>query len=362
MRFYPNLKIYSKNNLYIKSIKNSINSKKMSFGLKCRELENNLKKKLNVKNVILTTNGTSALMMAALASGIKKGDLVYCSNAAWVAATNPFLIIGAEIKLIDTKKNSEIIDFNELNKKIRNRPPKLVILVHLNGQPNYNSEFEFLKKKYKFFVIEDAAQALLSKYKNKSCGTKFDIGCFSLSIAKPIHMIYGGFCCTNKKNIAERLKAARNNGVFPSNESTALSTTTGLNFKPSDLHAAIGLENLRDFSRIKKILIQNMKIYENELKNKNIKFLKPEGKDSVPNFAHVLVKNKQKFFKFCKEFNIGTTPGLRGILESKNYSIKNKKHFKNSNLLSKRIVRIPFGAGYKPEEIKKIAIILNRYK
>ena len=59
-------------------------------------------------------------------------------------------------------------------------------------------KFHELKKKLKFKVIEDAAQAFLSSKtdENKPCGVKYEIGCFSLSIAKPIHMIYGGFCAT----------------------------------------------------------------------------------------------------------------------------------------------------------------------
>ena len=99
-----------------------------------------------------------------------------------------------------------MIDFNELNSKIVKYKPKLVFLVHMNGEPNYNKEFEKLKKKYKFFVIEDAAQAIFSKHENKICGTKYDIGCYSLGITKTLNMIYGGLCCTNSDKIAKKLR------------------------------------------------------------------------------------------------------------------------------------------------------------
>ena len=360
MRF-PNLKIYTPDKKYIQSISQTINVKKMSFGPKCRNLEEKLKKHLNVKHVILTTSGTNALMMAALSTNIKKNDKILCSNAAWVAATNPFLIMGAKIIVVDTKKDSEVVDFDALNKRIIKDKPKVVILVHLNGQPNYNKKFEKLKKKYKFFVIEDAAQAFLSKYKNKYCGTRYEIGCYSFSIAKPIHMVYGGFCCTNNADLAKRLMAARNNGQFPWNESVSLATTTGLNLKPSDIHASIGLENLRNFHKIRSTLIQTFRLYEKKINNKKIKFLSLQNKKDVPNFAQVLVKNRNNFLKYCIKKNIGANTGFRGLVETGLVKENNKKNLKNSMSLSKNIVRIPFGSGYKKKEILKIISILNKY-
>lgn len=359
--FFPNLKIFTNNKKYFRSISQTIDNKKMSFGPKCKFLEKKLKKHLSVKYAILTTSGTNALMMAALSTKIKKDDKVLCSNAAWVAATNPFLIMGAKIIVSDTKKNSEIVDFDSLNKKIIQEKPKVVILVHLNGQPNYNEKFHKLKKKYKFFVIEDAAQAFLSKHNNKFCGTKYEIGCYSLSIAKPIHMVYGGLCVTNNKYLANRLIAARNNGMFTKNEKNALATTTGLNLKPSDIHASIGLENFRNYKKIKKTLIQNSKIYEKKIFNNKIKFLKPEGKEAIPNFAQVLVKNRSHFMKYCIKNKIGVSKGLRGLVETGLIKSKKTQNLKNSNDLSKRIVRIPFGSGYQKNEILKITEVLNKY-
>ena len=110
-----------------------------------------LKKILNVKYVVLTTSGTSALMMATIASEIKSGDIVAAPNLTWVATTNPARIMGGRFILADTKKYSQQIDFTDLNKKIKKYKPKLVYLVHLNGKPAYNKKFDELKRKYKIF-------------------------------------------------------------------------------------------------------------------------------------------------------------------------------------------------------------------
>jgi perosamine synthetase len=362
MNNYPNLKIISNKKKYILTLKRSVLSNKMTLGPKCFELEEKLKNILNVKYAVLTTSGTNALMMAALALKVKTNDKVICSNLAWVAATNPILITGGRVIVVDCNKDSELVSFEKLNESIKKHKPKVVILVHLNGQCSYNDEFDKLKKKLKFKVIEDAAQAFLSKTdENKSSGTKYEIGCFSLSIAKPIHMIYGGFCVTNSKKIADKLIAIRDNGVSARGSIQTLSEMKGLNLRPSDLHAGIGLVNLKDMVKKKKILLENYKIYEKNISNNKIKVIKLEGKFSVPNFATVIVKNEKKFYKYCVKNKISITKGCSTLTQTK-IIFGNKKNLKNSYLVSKNLFRLPFGTGYKPKEILKISKILNNYK
>ena len=100
------------------------------------------------------------------------------------------------------------------------------------------------------------------------CGTKYEVGCFSLSITKPINMIYGGFCATNSKKIYNKLIAIRNNGVNaePENARLELASELGLNLKPSDLHASIGLINLNSRNTRMKNLKNALKEQERSTK------------------------------------------------------------------------------------------------
>jgi dTDP-4-amino-4,6-dideoxygalactose transaminase len=357
---FPSLKVLNYQKKFIQSISSSIEKNQMTLGPKCKELENMIREKLKVRHVVLTTSGTSALMMATICSGLKPNQLGLCSNLAWVAATNPILIMGGKLLVADTIKNTELIDFKKLNYLIKLKKPKLVVLIHLNGQSTYNNEFDRLKKKLKFFVIEDAAQAFLTVSQNKHCGTKYDIGCFSLSVAKPIHMAYGGFCVTNNSKLADKLIAARNNGVFEGNEK--LSQTLGLNLKPSDLHAAIGIENLKKFDERKKILLNLYNLYKKTLKNKKFNFIKLKGKESAPNFAQILIKPDQKqfFLEYCLKNGIGTAEGVTTIVETKMIKGSNE-NFPHSNYVARNLIRIPFGTGYKKNEIKKVIKILNEF-
>ena len=104
---YPWFKSLHNTKLFSKNIIQSVTNKKMTMSYKSYELENKIKKILNVKYVVLTTSGTSALMMATIASNIKPGDIVAAPNLTWVATTNPARIMGGRFILADTKKYSQ---------------------------------------------------------------------------------------------------------------------------------------------------------------------------------------------------------------------------------------------------------------
>ncbi|MDA9162018.1 aminotransferase class I/II-fold pyridoxal phosphate-dependent enzyme [Candidatus Pelagibacter ubique] len=359
---YPWFKSLHDSKKFAKSTLSLINLKRMTMGKKSYELEDKIKKILNVKHVILTTSGTSSLMMATIAANLKPNDVVLAPNLTWVATTNPARIMGAKFILADTLKHSDKVCFKDLNKKIKKYNPKIVFLVHLNGQPNYNKEFETLKKEKKFFVIEDAAQAFLSKTNlNRSIGTKYDIGCFSLSITKPIHMVYGGFCTTNSNKLAEKLRAIRNNGVNaePENARLELASEMGLNLKPSDLHSSIGVSNIGNLAKQIKKLKDIHSLYKNKISNKRINFLEVKGKYSVPCYNQVLVDNREEFIKFCMENSIGLNLGIRCLSET-DINI-DKGNYNNSLYLSKNLVRLPSGPGYNLKDISNIIREINKY-
>lgn len=360
---YPWFKPKINQEKYIRSLKGVVKSKSMTMGPKCAEFEKKLSSFLGVKYVVLTTSGTNALLMATLASKVKNNDLVISNNFTWVATTNPAKILGCKIKLVDTLKDSQKLDFEDLNNKIKKYKPKLVYLVHMNGETNYDDEFEKLKRKYKFFVIEDAAQAIFSRINNKkACGTKFDIGCYSLGITKSLNMIYGGFCATNSKKLYNRLITIKNNGLSSHKWylDREIATDTGLNLRTSDLHATLGLINFNEKEKIRNKVLSIYNYYKNNITNKNIKFLDISGNKSIPCWPQAIVSNKKKFSNFCKKNNIGIHLGLRCISETIPLK-ESDKYFPNSIYLSKHLIRLPSGPGYSLKEIKKITNILNNY-
>ena len=361
---YPWFKPF-KNISYIKNdIPEIIKNNKVTMGEYSKKLENKLKKILGVKYTILTTSGTSALMMATLGLGIGPGKKVICTDMTWIGTINPSLICGAQIYLVDTLPNSQKICFKKLNNLIKKVKPDLVILVHLSGEIVYDNDFNYLKKKMGFYVIEDSAQSFLVKNdKHKFCGTKYDIGCFSLSITKLVNMVYGGFCVTNSYKLFQKLKSIRNNGVNAEAENARLELANqpGLNLKPSDLHSYIGYLNLKQKKQIIERVNQVYFTYKKKLKNRYIKLLNVNSESLPTIYISAFVKNRNNFYNYCKMKGLQIHFGTRGIHETKITS-KLGLHFPNSYFISKKLIRLPSGPGYAIKDIFKIIDILNLYK
>tara|TARA_B100001287_G_C22646300_1_gene512868 strand:+ start:506 stop:1591 length:1086 start_codon:yes stop_codon:yes gene_type:complete len=334
----------------------------MTMGNEVVILENKLKKLLNVKYVVLTTSGTSALLMAYIALECLKNKKILTTNLSWIASINPALLTSCNIKLVDTYKNNQCVDFELLFNEIKKFKPDILVLVHLNGDIYYNDKLNYYKKKYNFKIIEDAAQSFLTKDKKTYCGTKYEIGCFSLGITKLINMVYGGFCATNSKVLYNRLYSIRNNGVnaIPENAKYELPTNVGLNLKPSNLHAAIGNLNL---SNSKRILTQVKKIYmtyKKMLNNEKIKIIDNYSLFAVPIYILVTVTNQKKFIGYCKRNGIILHFALRTLDQSK--LVKNKNKNCNSLFFSRNLIRLPCGPGYSIKKIIEICQLLNQYK
>ena len=360
---YPWFKPFKNINYIKNNLPEIVKNNKVTMGEYSEKLEKELKKILKVKHVVLTTSGTSALMMATLALGIRPGKKVICTDMTWIATINPSLICGSKIYLVDTLPKSQKVCFKHLNNLIKKIKPNLVILVHLSGENVYNKEFNYLKKKLGFDVIEDASQSFLVKdQEQKYYGTSYDIGCFSLSITKIINMIYGGFCVTNSSKLAESLIAIRNNGVNaePENAKLELANQPGLNLKPSDLHSCIGYSNLKHRKQIIKRVNKIYLTYKKKLKNNHIELLDIDFKNMPTIYVLAFVKNRNKFYNFCQKKNLEIHLGIRSIHETK--IINSDFSFPNSDHISKNLIRLPCGPGYTIKEISEIINLLNLYK
>jgi dTDP-4-amino-4,6-dideoxygalactose transaminase len=344
------------NNQILKEINNTIKNNHVTFGKNSILLENKLKKILKVKNVILCTSGTSALYMATLASNIASRGKVFSAIMTWSGAINGPLFARKKIDFIDNKINSTNADYKKILDKLNK--DDVLYLTHLNGKCGYDRKiFDTLKKK-KLFVIEDASQALLAKdFKNNYLGTKFDIGCFSLSYTKMLNMIYGGFCVTNNKDIAQNLRTIRNNGV---DNDLQIASSVGGNFKPNDVNVMFGLNSIDKIHQIKSKLIKIYRFYKKNLNNKNIKLIKFDNlKNEFPTYIEVLTNNRKKLINYLKAKNIGCSYSIRSLHLSKHLKITNK--FKNASNIDKQILRLPSGPGYSIAELSKIIRYINKF-
>lgn len=178
------------------------------FSQKCMEW---FEKVIGVKKAYLTPSCTSAIQISAIAT-IKKGDEVIAPSFTSPATVNPFIICGAKIKFVDIKPDTMNID-EELVESAVSDKTRAVVVVHYGGIACEMDKILEIVEKYGFILIEDAAHALLSKYKGKYLGTFGKFAALSFHQTKNITCGQGGAILINDLNLTEKVGIIRQNGT-----------------------------------------------------------------------------------------------------------------------------------------------------
>ena len=197
--------------------------------------------------VAALSSGTASLHLALILLGVKKGDIVLCSSFTFSASANPISYLGANPVFIDSDIDSWNMCPILLEKAIEdcildNEKPKAIMLVHLYGMPAKMDEIMKIANKYDIPVIEDAAEALGSTFKNKPLGTFGAFGVYSFNGNKIITTSGGGALFVKIAVMIEKAKflATQAREDKPHYEHSEI----GYNYRMSNVCAAIGLGQL----------------------------------------------------------------------------------------------------------------------
>ena len=151
----------------------------------------------------MTKSCTSALEMCALLINIKKDDEVIFPSYGYVSTVNAFVLRGAKPIFVDINSEDLNIDISQIEKKINKKTKAIVIINYAGGSCDIDKVIK-LKKKYNLYLIEDTAQSIFSKYKNKYLGTFGDLATMSFHQTKNIHCGEGGALFINNKKFIKR--------------------------------------------------------------------------------------------------------------------------------------------------------------
>ncbi len=235
------------------------------------DFEGKLEKYLGAKkHVVALNSGTSAIHLALILSGVTEGDEVLCQSFTYVATANPILYQKAKPVFIDSESDTWNICPKHLERAIKDRiangkKPKAIIIVHLYGMPCKIEEIVAIAKKYQITLIEDAAEALGSVYKDQKCGTFGDFSIFSFNNNKIVSSFGGGALVCN--NIEEKIEAiflatqAKDKSEFYSH------SKLGFNYRMSIIAALIGAEELSHLREYVSARIANHQNYKSLLED-----------------------------------------------------------------------------------------------
>ena len=227
--------------------------------------EQAIAKYCHVRHVFAVNSATSALHIACLALGVGPGDCVWTTPITFVASANCALYCGATVDFVDIDPQSYNMSVEKLREKLvfsraNGSLPKVVIPVHLSGNPCDMASIHELAKEFEFKVIEDASHAIGGKYQNEPIGNcRFsDITVFSFHPVKIITTAEGGAACTNDAELANKMALLRSHGITrdeaqmtgPSDgpwyyQQIAL----GFNYRMTELQSALGLSQMTRLDR-----------------------------------------------------------------------------------------------------------------
>ncbi|WP_299824921.1 DegT/DnrJ/EryC1/StrS family aminotransferase [uncultured Pontibacter sp.] len=197
----------------------------------------------NARYAVALNSGTAAIHMALRLLGVGPGDEVLCSTFTFAASANPILYLGAKPVFIDSEAETWNMCPDTLRDAIEERTnkgkkPKAILVVHLYGMPAKLKELMAVADEYGIPVVEDAAEALGSRYSGHQVGTFGQIGVFSFSDDKIITTSAGGAIITAEQELADKALFLANhaNDAAPNDDHAEL----GYNYRLSNISAGIG--------------------------------------------------------------------------------------------------------------------------
>jgi len=268
-----------------------------AFTKKCHEF---FEKKYGFKKVLLTTSCTDALEMAAILLDIQPGDEVIAPSYTFVSTVNAFSLRGAKLVFVDSCSDNPNIDPVAIRNSITDKT-RAIVIVHYAGIACDMDEIMSISREYNIPVVEDAAQAIDSYYKDKPLGSIGTFGTFSFHETKNIISGEGGMLVINDEQYIQRAEIIREKGTnrasfFRGEVNKYGWVDIGSSFLPSDIIAAYlyaQLESLDDIQGKRKALWNRY--------NANLASLAAENLIKLPDVPSYATNNAHMYYIVCND-------------------------------------------------------------
>ncbi|GAK59548.1 DegT/DnrJ/EryC1/StrS aminotransferase [Candidatus Vecturithrix granuli] len=266
----------------------------LKFKRKVVTLEQEFAKYSGVKHCVALSGGTGAIMAALVALGVGPGVKVLVPGYTFVASISAVISVGGQPILTEIDE-SLTMDPQDLEKKIT-KETKVIMPVHMLGNPCDMDAIMEVAKKHELLVLEDCCQALGASYKGKKVGSIGDIGAFSLNINKTITCGDGGLVTTNDQHLYERAFGFHDQGHLPLRMGVEIGKRSliGINLRLNELTGAFALGQLQKLDHI----LQTLRAKKTQFKHailagdiKNMTFRKINDPDECHTLLTVLFKD-----------------------------------------------------------------------
>ena len=327
-------------------------SKKITKGEITRKFEYEFAKFLGVKYALMVNSGSSANLISTFATGnpkmknfLRQNSKFIIQSLCWSTSLWPIIQSGFKAKFVDVNIKTLNIDIDKFKKCINTNNISGAVIVHVLGCSSNIEEISNICKNKNIFLIEDTCESLGTKYNNKYLGTFGDFGTYSFYYSHQITSGEGGMIVCNDRKKYEIIHSLRSHGwdrgLNNKNYRSFNFINSGFNVRPTDVTAAIGLNQLRRLNKFISIRKSNREKIINKLKNSenwNNQFsfvetpseLKPSWFGLPILINNTSINAKKKFIDFLNKSGIETRPILSG-------NFMNQKSIKLYKLNTKKI-------------------------
>jgi len=327
-----------------------------------------LEEKFNAKKVLLTHSCTAALEMAAILLDLKPGDEVILPSFSFVSTANAFYIRGAKLVFADIRKDTLNLDETKIEAAISEKT-KAIVPVHYAGVGCEMKEIKKLASKHNIPVVEDAAQGVSAKYKDKYLGTIGELGTYSFHETKNFICGEGGALVINDSKFIDRAEIIREKGTnrskfFRGEVDKYTWVDVGSSYLPSELSAAFLFAQLENLEQINQRRQRIYELYKNELDllEKNgilqLPFIPDECQANYHLFYILLESEKirDELIKFLRSHKIQAVfhflpLHLSPMGKSMGYM---DGQFSITESVSSRLLRLPFYYNLEKEEQERV--------
>jgi len=310
---------------------------------------------LNIKHSITVANGTDAIYIALKMLGIGQGDEVITTAHSWISTSETISQTGAKPIFVDTNKFF-CINVDLIESKITKRT-KAIVPVHLYGNSCDMSKINQIAKKHNLFVVEDCAQAILTKFKNKNVGTIGDAGTISFFPGKNLGAFGdAGAIITNKSFLAKNMKMYANHGGLVKHQHEI----EGINSRMDALQAAIlnvKIKYVEDWIQKRRQAAEMYNHYLKEIQEIALPQVQPNAKHSYHLYV-IKTKKRKALSNFMKSKKISTGIHYPKPLPALNCYKSHKidlSEFPNSIKDARQILSLPIFPEITEKQVKYVS-------
>ncbi|SVB66132.1 uncharacterized protein METZ01_LOCUS218986 [marine metagenome] len=339
-------------------------------GPKSEEFESSFASFTNAPHAVSVSSCTAGMHLIYHALGFGPGDEVIVPAQTHVATAHAVELTGARPVFVDAEPTTGNIDIPAIEASITSKT-RAIAVVHYLGVPVNMDQINKIAKKHSLFVLEDCALSPGASFKGVHTGLLGDAGCFSFYPVKHITTAEGGMVILKDKELAEKIRLLKAFGVNRSHGERKIPgeydvTSLGYNYRMSEVHAAIGIEQMKKLPTFLKQRKRNSECLNEKLQNHPYLEILPQPIDSVQTSSHycmgVLLSSqfssqRPEIMNELKTRGIGTSIYYPHPVPSMSYYIEKYGEIKcpNAETISNAILALPVGPHLNPRDMVRIA-------